>query len=64
MLNTFIPLKIKERGTVFQVNLDYNERYSFKTTSRHSLTSFPGHERALINVMGSLKVSDLAKNVM
>ena len=64
VLNTFIPLRIKERGIIFQVDLNYNERYSFKIASCHSLISFLSRERALINVMGSLRVLDLAKNAI
>jgi hypothetical protein len=62
--NTFIPLGIEEYRTVFQVDLDYNKWYSFKTTLHYLLASFPGHERALASVVGSLGVSDLAKNVV
>ncbi len=64
MPNTFIPLGIEEYRIIFQVDLDYNEWYSFKTTSRHLLASFPGCKRALASVVGSLGVLDPTKNIV
>jgi hypothetical protein len=62
VLKTFVPLSKEKHLIIFQVDLDYNERYSFKIASCYSLTSFPSRTRAFTSVVRSLKGLDLAKN--
>ena len=64
MSKTFVPLGIEERETVFQVDLDYNKRYSFKTTLYYSLTSFTDRDKTSANIIGFSGDSDPTKNVI